>query len=149
LEGNPVHLNDVPFNETVQTPVDEVTFFVTGTPVPQGSKTAFVVGKRAVVTDQNRAKLKPWRETVAIAADLGRTFHGTAEVHLIFHMPKPQKPRWRVPATKPDIDKLERAIYDGLTDGGLIEDDARITKKSAEEIYALPLGVWITVKGAA
>ncbi|MGN6199997.1 RusA family crossover junction endodeoxyribonuclease [Humibacter sp.] len=127
---------------------DEVSFFVTGTPVPQGSKTAFVVGKRAVVTDQNRVKLKPWRETVAIAADMGRTFPGPVEVVLVFSLPKPQRPRWFVPAVKPDIDKLVRAVFDGLTDGGLIDDDARIITLTASKVYALPLGVHITVREA-
>lgn len=137
-------------SEQVQAPPaeggDEVSFFVTGTPVPQGSKTAFVVGKRAIVTDQNRAKLKPWRETVAIAADQGRTFPGPVEVEMVFHVAKPQRPRWHVPAVKPDIDKLVRAVLDGLTDGGLVEDDARVVHLHAWKVYKLPLGVRITVR---
>lgn len=124
---------------------DSVTFFVHGAPVPQGSKTAFVVGRRAVVTDQNRTKLKPWRETVAIAADMGRTFPGPVQVTLTFHLPRPQRPRWFVPAVKPDIDKLVRAVFDGLTDGGLIEDDARIVELHTVKMYGTPLGVTVTV----
>jgi Holliday junction resolvase RusA-like endonuclease len=133
---------------TTQAPVEEVTFFVTGKPVPQGSKTAFVVGRRAIVTDQNRAVLKPWRETVAVAADRGVTFSQPVAVALAFVLPAPQKPRWSVPAVKPDIDKLARACLDALTDGGLIEDDARVVDLHVTKRYGSPLGVQITVKGA-
>jgi len=115
---------------------DTVSFFITGLPVPQGSKTAFVVGKRAVVTDQNRVKLKPWRAVVANAADIGVTFTGPVTVNLTFYMPRPVRPRWEVPAVKPDLDKLTRAVLDGLTDGGLIEDDARVVDMRLREFYA-------------
>lgn len=122
--------------ETVQSDDDRVIIFVPGIPVPQGSKTAFVVGKRAVVTDQNRVKLKPWRATVAEYADVARTFDCPVAVTLTFHMPRPQRPRWSRPAVKPDIDKLTRAIFDGLTDGGLLADDARVVEMHVYERYA-------------
>lgn len=127
---------------------DAVKFFIPGKPIQQGSKTAFVVGKRAVVTDSNRAKLKPWRAVVADAADLGRTFSGPVAVTLNFYLPRPQRPRWNVPAVKPDIDKLERAVLDGLTDGGLIEDDARIVELHATKEYDSVLGVQVCVSEA-
>ena len=117
---------------------ETVRFFIPGIPVQQGSKTAFVVGKRAVVTDQNKAKLKPWRAVVAAHADRGVTFDEPVAVGLIFYMPRPARPRWNVPAVKPDIDKLVRALLDGLTDGGLISDDARVVRLTAEERYATP-----------
>lgn len=141
--------NGPTFNETVQTDDDRVIIFILGTPVPQGSKTAYVVGRRAVVTDQNRAKLKPWRAVVAAHADIGRTFDCPVEVTLTFHMPKPQRPRWTRPAVKPDIDKLARAVLDGLTDGGLIADDARVVDLHVKEYYATSThGVELEVKEA-
>ena len=136
------------YPEQVQTDAatDKVTFFVHGTPIPQGSKTAFVVGKRAVVTDANRATLKPWRAAVAIAADCGRQFTGPVSVAVTFYLPRPQKPRFFLPAVKPDIDKLVRAVFDGLTDSGLIEDDARIVALDTAKLYGTPLGARITVE---
>lgn len=139
--------------ETVQAPPsdDTVSFFVPGTPVPQGSKTAFVVGKRAVVTDANRAKLKPWRATVADYADIARTFAGPVSVTLLFILPRPQRPRWDTPAVKPDIDKLARAALDGLTDGGLLEDDARVIDLNVKKRYstfAVRVGMHVKVSAA-
>ena len=115
---------------------DTVSFFIAGLPVPQGSKKAFVVGKRAVIVDDNAAALKPWRAKVGTAADIGVTFAGPVTVNLTFYMPSPKRPRWDVPAVKPDLDKLTRAVLDGLTDGGLIEDDARVVDMRLREFYA-------------
>lgn len=125
-----------------------VEFFIPGIPVPQGSKTAFVVGRRAVVTDANRTKLKPWRDVVAINSDRGITFDCPVSVELTFVMPKPLKPRWSTPAVKPDVDKLTRAVFDGLTDGGLLADDARVVRMLCVEEYAgegNPVGVHVAV----
>lgn len=135
--------------QTTASAEDRVEFFVPGTPVPQGSKTAFVVGRRAVVTDANRATLKPWRATVAAYADFARTFSGPVAVTLLFLMPRPQKPRWEYPAVKPDLDKLVRAALDGLTDGGLLEDDARVVDLDAKERYATDGKVGLLVEVSA
>lgn len=137
--------------ESVQTDDDRVVIFVPGIPVPQGSKTAFVVGGRAVVTDQNRKTLKPWRAVIAEHADIARTFDCPVAVRLVFYMPRPKRPRWTRPAVKPDIDKLTRAVLDGITDGGLIADDARVVDLHVHEEYATGLtqfGVYIYVSEA-
>ncbi|MBC7594563.1 MAG: RusA family crossover junction endodeoxyribonuclease [Kineosporiaceae bacterium] len=100
------------------------------------------------MTDQNAKNLKPWRHTVATHADRGVTFDCPVSVELTFVMPKPKRPRWTTPATKPDIDKLERAMLDGLTDGGLIADDARVVRLLAVLEYAEvdnPVGVHVAV----
>lgn len=130
-------------------PDDAFTVFVPGTPVPQGSKSAFVVGRRAVITDQNKTRLKPWRATVSEYTDTGHSFDGPVAVRLLFVMPKPQRPRWARPAVKPDIDKLARAVLDGITDAGLIEDDARVVTLTVHKEYGTPVGVHIHVEAAA
>jgi len=127
-----------------------VEFFIPGIPVQQGSKSGFSrVGSTSVqMTDQNAKNLKPWRHTVATHADRGITFDCPVSVELTFVMPKPKKPRWSTPAVKPDIDKLERAMLDGLTDGGLIADDARVVRLLAVLEYAEdnnPVGVHVAV----
>ena len=129
-------------------PVGDVSFFIPGIPIPQGSKKGFIAGKRVVIVDDNAATLKPWRAVVAKAANRGMTLDGPVHADLLFVMPRPQKPRWDVPAVKPDIDKLTRAIFDGLTEGGLLADDARVTRMVVEEVYASPIspvGVHVTV----
>jgi len=137
---------------TSQGPITEpaVEFFIPGIPVQQGSKSGFSrAGSTSVqMTDQNKAKLKPWRHTVATHADRGITFDRPVSVELTFVMPKPKRPRWTTPAVKPDIDKLARALLDGLTDGGLVADDARVVRLLCVQEYAEadnPVGVHVAV----
>lgn len=124
------------------------TFRVDGIPVPQGSKKGFVVGRRAVLVDDNKDKLKPWRAKVAAAADLGETFTGPVIVAAVFYMPRPKTVRRLLPSVKPDLDKLARALGDGMTDGGLITDDALIVSWWIHKRYASeanPVGVRVLV----
>lgn len=114
----------------------EVEFTVDGVPVPQGSKTIGRGGGKVWLRDANATKLKPWREKVAAAArDAGARFDGPVTVTLMFTMPRPKKSRFKLPAVKPDLDKLTRAVFDGLTDGGLIADDALVVELRARKIY--------------
>lgn len=125
-----------------------IRFRVDGVPVPQGSKQIVRRGGKSWMIDANAAKLRPWRAKVAAAADLGLTFDGPVFVAATFFMPRPQRPRWWAPAVKPDIDKLVRALFDGMTDGGLLRDDARVTRKVIEKRYATdthPVGVFVVV----
>lgn len=130
-------------------------FFVEGTPVPQGSKNAYVRNGRAVLFDAN-PRLKSWRAEVREAAedaiaDAGwETLDEPCRVYLGFTMPRPQRPRWDVPAVKPDLDKLTRAVFDALTDAGVWRDDSRVVsmevaKKYEDEDGAVP-GVWVEVR---
>lgn len=130
-------------------------FFVEGTPVPQGSKNAYVRGGRAVLVDANK-RLRPWRAAVRVAAEAAvedagwETLDGPCHVSLAFTMPLPKRPRWGVPAVKPDIDKLTRAVFDALTDAGVWQDDSRVVSMKATKRYAggdgaIP-GVWVEVE---
>lgn len=125
---------------------DSVTFQVVGVPVSQGSKTGYVVGRRAVLVDANAKALKPWRAQIAKAADLGVTFDCPVYVGLRFFMPCPKRPKFSRPAVKPDIDKLARAVLDGLTDGGLLADDSRVVDLHVSEMYSESPCVMVTVR---
>lgn len=113
-------------------------FEVDGLPIPQGSKTIAKAGRKVWLRDANAAKLKPWRARVAAAADFGVTLDGPVLVAAVFYMPRPKKPRWWRPAVKPDVDKLARALMDGMTDGGLLADDARVTDLILMKRYGEP-----------
>lgn len=131
--------------------MNAVTFFVPGIPIPQGSKTAFVVGKRAVLTDANKATLKPWRAAVtrmAQAAWLDRPqLEGVAvEVEAVFVFERPATVRRDRPSVKPDLDKLVRAVFDGVTDAGLWKDDGQATRLVSEKCYGRAPGVHVTVR---
>lgn len=125
---------------------DAVIFRVDGVPVQQGSKTIAKGGGRVWLRDANAKALRPWRAKVARAADRGVTFDCPVVVSLEFEMPLPARPKFRVPAVKPDIDKLVRAVLDGLTDGGLLADDSRVVRLVAEETYSESPGVLVTVR---
>lgn len=135
--------------EQVQEPATSVAFFVPGTPVPQGSKTAYTVGKRAIVTDSNAKRLKPWRATVTEYAVCDVAFDVPVAVELTFQLARPQKPRFELPGVRPDIDKLSRAVLDGLTDAGVIRDDARVVDLHASKAYADQAGVWVKIRRAS
>lgn len=124
--------------------------------MPQGSKNAYVRGGRAVLVDSN-ARLKPWRAAVRSAAEAAiaeagwETLDEPCRVYLSFTMPRPKRPRWGLPAVKPDLDKLTRAVFDALTDAGVWRDDSRVvsmevTKKYEDDEGAVP-GVWVEVRG--
>lgn len=121
-------------------------FVVDGVPVPQGSKTIGRGGGKVWLRDANAGRLKPWREKVATAArETGSRFDGPVTVTLIFTMPRPKRPRFKFPAVKPDLDKLERAVFDGLTDGGLIADDALVVEVWARKEYGPEPHVFVCV----
>lgn len=154
LGGKVVILSE-PINESVQGPgaIPPLTFWVAGTPVQQGSKTAFVVKGKAVMTDQNAKTLKPWRATVTRdareAAQRHPLFVGPIAVTLEFGMPRGATVRRARPSVTPDLDKLVRAVLDGLTDAGVWGDDGQVVDLHATEFYAdeREPGVQITVKG--
>ena len=125
-----------------------IVFRVDGLPIPQGSMTISRSGGKTWMRPANAARLKPWREKVAAAADVGHTFDCPVEVFAVFYLPKPQRPRWWVPAVKPDLDKLLRSLHDGLVDGGLLSDDSRVVAVHSYKRYATlqnPVGVRVVV----
>lgn len=113
-------------------------FFIPGTPAPQGSKTAFVRGRRAVLVETSK-KLPEWRkqiEDTALREYEGEPIDQPVKVTVDFFMPKPAKPMFDIPATAPDLDKLCRAIGDGLEKGGVLKNDSRIVEWVARKHYA-------------
>lgn len=138
----------------------EHALWVQGVPAPQGSKTAYS-GTRANgsrytnVVESGKAKLGPWRAYVtAAAAGRGGAPPGAeVRVEVVFYLPRPRahygtgrnagRLRPAAPsfcAKKPDVDKLLRAVLDGLTDSGLLRDDAQVVSCYAVKRYADPVG---------
>lgn len=131
--------------------MDEIVFFAAGAPAPQGSKNH--VGHGVMVESSKR--VKPWRGTVRTAAikalDGQQPRTGPLEVYLRFVMPRPkshlrqgraQTDGWRLlpsaprkHTSKPDVDKLARAVLDALT-GVCWCDDAQVVAVHAEKTYA-------------
>ena len=99
-----------------------------------------LTGAHVSVVHDNAVKLEPWRQDVAHAAQVagsaaGITF-GTTPVEVLIEFRFPMKStatkRQRTiglafrHGRKDDIDKLTRAIFDGLTASGLIGDDGHV-----------------------
>lgn len=129
-------------------------FVVHGEPIPQGSAKAYVQGGRAVITSDNM-RLRPWRTRVAEEARKALTephsaFDGTSgpiSVVVNFRIPRGKSVKREHPTTRPDLDKLVRAVFDALTEAGVVGDDSQITTLAAIKVYAdiAQPGVTITV----
>ena len=123
--------------------------FIAGVPRPQGSKNAYKRGTRVVLVESNK-HLPEWRQAVfeALRAS-GITFDSAVTVMATFYIPRPKTNRRLYATTKPDVDKLQRAIGDCLTKAGTIVDDSYIVTWNAAKAYAdgVEPGVRIIVEG--
>jgi crossover junction endodeoxyribonuclease RusA len=133
---------------------DSISFFVSGCPQPKGSTRAFVVKGHAVTTSSNR-NLKQWElriahEAQAQAERVGWTFNAEAsydiEAHFYFPVPKSYpKKWWHAHTTKPDLDKLGRALNDALT-GILFADDSMVTSLDITKGYVEETSPGVSVR---
>ncbi len=123
--------------------------FIAGVPRPQGSKNAYKRGTRVVLVESNK-HLPVWRQAVyeALRAS-GKQFEGAVTVMATFYIPRPKTNKRIYATTKPDVDKLVRAIGDCLTKAGTIVDDSYIVTWNAAKAYAdgVEPGVRIIVEG--
>jgi crossover junction endodeoxyribonuclease RusA len=137
-------------------PMTKLEFTVYGKPQPQGSTKAYMPkGARFPVVTSDNEKLKPWRQQISGTAESiirsvpGASvpmLHEAVEVRLQFYFDKPKSTKKSVihKITKPDIDKLERAVFDALT-GIAFKDDAQVVKVSKDKLFGLPERVEIGV----
>jgi Holliday junction resolvase RusA-like endonuclease len=126
-----------------------IEFTVPGVPAPQGSKRAWVVAGKAVMTEAN-ARTRDWRAAVSDAAaqamqNAGRSvIDGPVLIDVSFFFARPKSHfgtrglRGSAPmhkTTAPDVDKLARAVLDAIT-GIVIRDDAQVVSLSGHKLYA-------------
>jgi Holliday junction resolvase RusA-like endonuclease len=117
-------------------------FSVPGKPQPQGSKRLGRHGARYVILDANDAALRPWRGALTGFALAARgttaTLTGPVALTVTFTLPRPKSlPRSRtLPAVRPDLSKLLRAVEDALTDAAVYRDDAQICRLTVDKQYA-------------
>ena len=112
-----------------------VRLWVPGTPVPQGSKS---VNPRSGGMFEANKQTMPWRGMVSSCATLCRAHNRRLGLPLkgpvlgrfvfYFHRPKSVTPAQRpYPDVPPDLDKLIRAVKDGLK-GTLLTDDSQVVR---------------------
>lgn len=129
-----------------------ITFAVRGIPAPQGSKRAIINRyTHRVALIESSERVKPWRADIRAAAEeaMGArsAIEGPVTLSLSFLMPRPkghfgtgknagrlrdQAPAW--PVGKPDLDKLVRAVLDGLK-GIVYVDDSQVVQMFAAMRY--------------
>lgn len=135
-----------------------LTCVIPGNPQPQGSKTR---GANGAMYEANR-RLKPWRAhaiTQLRAAWAGEPItHGVhVTARFVYARPKshygtgrnagivkPSAPYYK--ASAPDLDKLQRALGDALTQAGILRDDALIVAWNSAKVYGAVPEVRLTVR---
>lgn len=103
-------------------------FLVLGVPRPQGSKRLLrhkATGKLLLIESSN--KLHAWRKSITLAAKAcnGAPLVGPVGMEMVFSLPTPRRRKQPLPTTRPDLDKLDRAVLDALT-GVCYEDDSQV-----------------------
>lgn len=121
---------------------------VVGEPAPQGSMKCVGRNGRHQLVPNNVAVLKPWRRLVRAAGEALRqrnsapTLEGAVgvEVTITLERPKTVKPSERRWPTKQsehhgDVDKLGRAVLDGLAEAATYLNDAQVCELHIRKVY--------------
>lgn len=115
---------------------DILEFKVLGHPAPKGSKR--LVGRVMLESSQH---LPAWDMAVLQAATSAvrekqwECVDGPCSLYVEFYFSKPKAGRFNMPAVKPDLDKLIRAVGDSLTYARVIKDDSRFVVVFARKFY--------------
>lgn len=142
-----------------------IAITVHGQPATQGSKQARPIYKgrgdakvftgRVAQVESSKEKHKTWREAVKAAA-LGvmdgrtRIEDAPVRVEVVFCFDKPKsapkrRRTWPITRSSGDVDKLQRALLDALTDAGVFKDDSQVVRIVADKVFtddpAAPLAV--------
>lgn len=123
-----------------------IEFWVSGRPAPQGSKRHVGGG---VMVEMSKA-VGPWREAVRGEAQglEAVPLAGAVAVALYFYFLAPKSVKRAAPSVRPDIDKLTRAVLDGLTMAQVFADDAQVTELAVSKRYGPRTGVLVRVAPA-
>lgn len=111
---------------------DAIVFFVHGVPAPKGSTKSFNHSRTGkVITLPDAKNIKEWSTAVRLAATQAmvgkRMFERPVRLSVRFQIKRPKKPKFALPAVRPDLSKLVRAIEDPMngivwTDDSLVCD---------------------------
>ena len=112
------------------------TITVLGEPRPKGSVDTY--GQGAPVVHRNQG----WVHAIHLVAmsrwrreGLSMLTDRPVGLRLTFHLTRGKTVKREHPHVRPDIDKLERAVLDGLT-GVVYEDDSQVTRVTKVKRYA-------------
>ena len=122
-------------------------FNVKGPPAPKGSVSAFPIIKKSSfpiysikelygklhINISHGKKAKEWEKLVREAVEDYTPLEGALGINLTFYMPRPKTVKRKDHTVKPDIDKLERAVLDGLKH--VLGDDSHIVQITTVKVY--------------
>ena len=110
-------------------------FRVEGKPIPQGSMKVI----NGHVLHAQGSALIYWRSAIAMKCRevISSPYQGAVEVIMDFELEKPKSVKRTYPAKYPDLDKLIRAVLDGITGVGVI-DDGQVVNIRASKRYGRP-----------
>lgn len=128
---------------------NEIQFTVRGIPRAQGSCRAYMCQGRAIVTNKN-PNLNQWRELVSSEARQHAPpalLEGALCVscYFMFSPPKSRRKQGMTMYSRPDIDKLMRAVLDACT-SIVWRDDAQVMILRGQKSYLDPPGCRITIR---
>jgi len=137
----------------VETPT--ISFEVFGIPQTKGSTKAFMrPGMRFPVITNDNPKTKLWAAMIHYTAQQHKPLApwiGPIGIRAVFGLPMPeavakqfQKGRRTAHTTRPDADKLMRALGDALK-GLFYVDDSQVVRTEYQKVYAVCPGVAITI----
>jgi len=124
--------------------MEQIRIEIFGIPAPQGSKRIM----RGRLVEVSSEKLKVWRKAIAAECQRAREgnntfFTGPVRVDVHFWLPRPKsvkktgKNARLAPSVPPDLDKLCRALLDGIGQSDMIwGDDSQVVELFASKNYA-------------
>lgn len=126
-------------DNTLATGANPWRCMVRGIPAPKGSLRAFNNPKTGIpiVTEGRTKPSKTWQAAVQFTVQEhwpDPPLEGPVRVWLSFVLPRPKSVKRAHPFVKPDIDKLARAVLDGMT-GIVFRDDAQVVSLQANKAY--------------
>lgn len=128
-----------------------IAFFIPGQPRPKGSWNLMRNSKTGQVFAKADPAHKSWQGQVSYWAQVnkpdGDVHTGPIALTMTYHLPRPKTVKRALPTTKPDLDKLERAMLDGMT-GIMFEDDRQVVEVHHKKVYAIGgrIGVDVEVR---
>jgi crossover junction endodeoxyribonuclease RusA len=125
---------------------ESISFRIIGNPTPKGSLTRMPNGSMLPAgTTASRKRFSEWRtdirDAALIAMDGRNPSDSAIRIMVEFALPYPQSSirkyqmGWWPAIKKPDVDKLLRALMDGLTKV-VWRDDSQVTYVTVNKVYA-------------
>lgn len=118
--------------------MEAITVEVLGRPAPKGSRIAGITKSGHSYTRAASRFEEPWVNAVRDGTRNVMRHHAGVQppygVDLTIRIARPQKPTSPWP-TRHDLDKLVRAVIDGLVKGGAMQDDRHVTEMRASKEF--------------